>query len=151
MADLGQFEAAVSLFLQDSELEEIKETDDKIFVKIIFPQSYESDFSGYKSNPEFDVRFRNYLKVVLGKETEVQVELSEVEDSPEIKRKAALRQYTGTPEYDWRVEQEENPILKQMQDLLKLDFIGSRKTSNGDSTNDLDGVELEPFEDLVDD
>lgn len=127
LADLSQFEAAVSLFLQDSELESIQEEDELIDITLCFRQSYAADYEGFKSNSDFEIRLKNYLLIVLGKEVRIHCYLSTDEDSVEIKQKAALRQYLGSPEYDWRVAQEENPLLKQMQELLNLEFMGTRK------------------------
>lgn len=134
--------------MQDSELESIQEEEDYIQLTLCFRQSYQADYEGYLSNSDFEVRLKNYLLIVLGKETKVTSYLSTDEDSPEIKRKASLRQYLGSPEYDWKVAQEENPLLKQMQELLELEFMGTKKNEGEDQEiNDLSSVDPIEYED----
>lgn len=115
------------MFLQESLLEDVLHLDHKIEVRIAFPQAFAADYESYTAQPNYAIRFKDYLQVILEKPVELTVFLSQEEDGPEVRKKAELRKYAGSPEFEWRNDQTEIPILKTLEELLGLEHLNSRR------------------------
>lgn len=123
ISDLYNFEYRISGELLEASVKKLQYSPEGFDLHLEYPQAFEENYQKLMNIGGWKDSLTKYFFDIVQVEVTIEVSLSEEADSKEVLQRASLKKYSGQPEYQFRLDQLENPLLVEIESIFKTQFL----------------------------